>query len=273
VNQPLASPSSRSKLLWHQEDCQSSEEFDAQPKLGDERYEVVASAESPRSRCASPFRSRASTCCSTPRERDEEAYAGEEAALQAPVAVYRGSGPDARLYELSDAEGRRRSDTVRSFAWLLGGLVHSRREEEAAWNDFDAQGSDAFTCFNSMAPPELSLAEYLERLAKYFGCSDECFVFASVYLGRLMFLHPESFEITPFNAHKLAMMSVICAAKFWDDDVYDTKHYAYVGGIEPQELKALEARFLTLLGWSLNASPLEYDFHQERLSKLRGAAS
>jgi len=102
------------------------------------------------------------------------------------------------------------------------------------------------THFHSVRPPQLTIHEYLMRIAKYFQCSNECFVLCLVYIDRIVKLHPE-FTICNLNIHRLLVTSVMLAAKFFDDIYYSNAYYAKVGGIRIKEVNALETQLQPLM--------------------------
>lgn len=120
------------------------------------------------------------------------------------------------------------------------------------------------TRFHAVRAPLLSIHEYIQRIATYFRCSDECFVLALVYIDRIMKLHPE-FTICNLNIHRLLVTSVMLSAKFFDDVYYSNAYYARVGGVRTLELNALEVLFLRLIKWRLHVLPMEYELYRRHV--------
>jgi hypothetical protein len=114
------------------------------------------------------------------------------------------------------------------------------------------------TGFHAVRAPQLSLHAYLDRIATYFLCSDECLVLSLVYIDRIMKLHPE-FIVNTLSIHRLLATSITVAAKFFDDDFFANSYYSRVAGVKVQELNALEAKFLYLIEWRLHVPPEEFD--------------
>jgi len=117
------------------------------------------------------------------------------------------------------------------------------------------------TIFHSQVAPRMSISNYLTRIHKYFGCSDECFVMALIYIDRLVKLHP-AITVSTLSCHRLLITAVMLAAKFHDDLYYSNAHYAKVGGISLNEMGTLEHRFLNLLCWKLYVPPEEYESYR-----------
>jgi len=126
------------------------------------------------------------------------------------------------------------------------------------------------TRFHAVRAPQLSIHDYLTRIATYFQCSHECFVLGLVYIDRIVKIHPE-FTICSLNIHRLLVTSVMLGAKFFDDVYYSNSYYAKVGGVRTQELNALEALFLRLIEWRLHVLPTEYEQYRNHvLTAVRG---
>lgn len=120
------------------------------------------------------------------------------------------------------------------------------------------------TNFHSVRAPPLGIQDYLQRIAKYFQCSNECFVFSLIYIDRIVKLHPD-FKICDLNIHRLLVTSVMLAVKFFDDIYYSNAYYAKVGGVRTTEVNKLEAQFLRLIDWRLHVTPQEYDHYRNHV--------
>eukprot|EP00747_Dinoflagellata_sp_TGD_P211924 gnl/TRDRNA2_/TRDRNA2_85090_c0_seq1.p1 gnl/TRDRNA2_/TRDRNA2_85090_c0~~gnl/TRDRNA2_/TRDRNA2_85090_c0_seq1.p1 ORF type:complete len:203 (+),score=33.50 gnl/TRDRNA2_/TRDRNA2_85090_c0_seq1:99-707(+) len=129
------------------------------------------------------------------------------------------------------------------------------------------------TRFHAIRAPQLSIHDYLLRIAKYFQCSHECFVLCLVYIDRIVKLHPE-FTISNLNIHRLLVTSVMLAVKFFDDVYYSNSYYARVGGLQTKEVNSLEAHFLRLIEWKLHVLPQEYEQYRNQVNiAISGASS
>lgn len=61
--------------------------------------------------------------------------------------------------------------------------------------------------------------------------------------------------------------SLVLASKMYDDDFYQNKYYAQVGGLGVQEFNELEVQFLFLLDFKLSVDPDTYEKYSSELSK------
>lgn len=120
------------------------------------------------------------------------------------------------------------------------------------------------TRFHAIKAPDISIKDYLERIQKYFGCSNECFVLSLVYIDRIVKLHDE-FTVSILNIHRLLITSVMLAAKFFDDVYYSNAFYVRVGGVRTKELNLLEWQFLALVDYHLFVAPREYDQYRKNV--------
>ena len=122
------------------------------------------------------------------------------------------------------------------------------------------------TIFDSKTVARISIHDYLQRLYKYFDCSDSCYIISFIYIDRIISLNP-GFMITRLNIHKLILISLILAVKYNDDQYGDNSYYSKVGGIIDQELNELENGMLDLLQFNLFIDVNEY-FQYLRKIKL-----
>ncbi|CAM9420010.1 unnamed protein product, partial [Ectocarpus sp. 12 AP-2014] len=123
----------------------------------------------------------------------------------------------------------------------------------------------AVTKFHALRPPGIGVAEYLDRILKYSSCSNECFVLGLIYMDR--FIQRNDFALTALNVHRVAITSVMVAAKFFDDQYYNNAYYAKVGGVPCVEMNSLEIEFLFGLDFNLAVTSEEYRNYRERLGE------
>ncbi|KAF4655900.1 mitochondrial peripheral inner membrane protein, partial [Perkinsus chesapeaki] len=158
--------------------------------------------------------------------------------------------------------------------------------------------------YHSVTVPNISVSDYLSRLARFFNCSGECFVIALIYLDRAVKESTrttiddyddnltnagscweettgaaaaqsqkqqptnQSFNITRLNIHRLLLTALTLAAKYYDDCYYANKRYAEVGGVSTRELNSLEASFLDMIHYRLFVAPEEYSAYKEQVENV-----
>mmetsp|Transcript_25583 Transcript_25583/g.21925 ORF Transcript_25583/g.21925 Transcript_25583/m.21925 type:complete len:127 (+) Transcript_25583:72-452(+) len=92
-----------------------------------------------------------------------------------------------------------------------------------------------FFRFHCVKRPGIEIGDYIRRLAKHFGCSDEVFVLCLIYIDRAI-KRDDTFAVSALNVHRLVLTALTIAAKFHDDIYYSNAFYARVGGVSVSEL-------------------------------------
>ncbi|KAK9171641.1 hypothetical protein cmbei_7003780 [Cryptosporidium meleagridis] len=122
------------------------------------------------------------------------------------------------------------------------------------------------TPFHSVCIPPIPIRAYLIRLAQNFGCSNECFVLAIIYVGRII-KYNKNFTITLLNVHRVIVTALILATKFFDDIYYSNAFYAKISGVGTPELNSLEIHFLRLVRFQLFVTEHEYEIYKRCILK------
>ena len=52
--------------------------------------------------------------------------------------------------------------------------------------------------FSTTEPPKISISKYLERIYKFFQCSEQCYLLAIIYIERIS----KFVEVNEFNIHR-----------------------------------------------------------------------
>jgi hypothetical protein len=147
---------------------------------------------------------------------------------------------------------------------LLAGLVklvEAMTVRHDPWDD-----SAKPTCFDCVGSPKISLSDFAHRIQKYFAFTDECIVLIALYIERVVQSCPH-FKLTHVTSHKLLLATAAIAAKFHDDEYYDNKFFAKVGGVTTKRLNGMEAELLRMLDWRLYVERSDFD---RCLSKMIG---
>ncbi|KAL8450485.1 hypothetical protein Emag_003175 [Eimeria magna] len=113
-------------------------------------------------------------------------------------------------------------------------------------------------CFLSASEPMITVSDYVERLARFFQCSRECFILALIYIDRLLQSNKHVW-LCPLNVHRLVVTALMVAVKFADDTFYSNAYYAKVGGLPVKEINYLEATLLRMLRFRLHVLPCEFE--------------
>jgi hypothetical protein len=83
------------------------------------------------------------------------------------------------------------------------------------------------TRFHAKFIPKVSIVSYLNRIQRYTSCGNECLLACVVYLERLVKSN-KVFMLSNYNVHRLLIVSVMVASKFFSDIFYTNVHYAKV---------------------------------------------
>eukprot|EP00331_Platyophrya_macrostoma_P024735 CAMPEP_0176439402 /NCGR_PEP_ID=MMETSP0127-20121128/19918_1 /TAXON_ID=938130 /ORGANISM="Platyophrya macrostoma, Strain WH" /LENGTH=152 /DNA_ID=CAMNT_0017823657 /DNA_START=179 /DNA_END=637 /DNA_ORIENTATION=+ len=97
--------------------------------------------------------------------------------------------------------------------------------------------------FHAKKVPAISLLSYLQRFGQFSGCSDSCFIISLILIDRVAEADSD-FELDALNVHRIALLSLVAAAKYQDDVYLKNKGYAEIGGVKTEDLNRLEKEFL-----------------------------
>jgi len=120
------------------------------------------------------------------------------------------------------------------------------------------------TRFHALRAPQITIKFYLERIAKYSNCSEECFILALIYIDRLIQKNG-TFLVNSLNVHRLLITSIMVGVKFFDDQYFNNAFYGKLGGISCKEINLLETEFLFLINFNVHVETDVYNTYNERL--------
>jgi len=131
-------------------------------------------------------------------------------------------------------------------------------------NDRFIKNITPVTRFHALRPPQITIKFYLQRIAKYSSCSEECFILALIYIDRLIRRNGK-FLVNSLNVHRLVITSVMLGAKFFDDQYFNNKYFGKVGGVSGREMNLLEIEFLFMINFDLFVKIDLYKMYNKRL--------
>lgn len=114
-----------------------------------------------------------------------------------------------------------------------------------------------FLAFRGEQIPQISLSSYVFRIMKYSKASAESLILGLTYFGRMMAKYPEM-AVNLFCIHRFLLVSLMLAAKYYDDRTSNNTLYAMAGGIKLAEINRLETIYLELIDYGLYVSEEEY---------------
>jgi hypothetical protein len=137
------------------------------------------------------------------------------------------------------------SDSVSKLLETMATQFHSQLS-----NDTNQAGYK-ITILDSNNIPDISIRDYLYRVASMSKCIYRDVIVALVYADKLINLEVIS-GISFYNIHRLMAICLMISAKFFDDTHYSNKFWAQISGLSLQELNSIETQFLEALGYDLN---------------------
>ncbi|KAK9701001.1 cyclin-like protein interacting with PHO85 [Basidiobolus ranarum] len=127
----------------------------------------------------------------------------------------------------------------------------------------------AYTPFHARGIPSIDIQAYLTRILKYCSCSNDCLIAIVVYFERLVNqgegLAGRQFALDSYNIHRLVIVAIMVATKFFSDVFYTNVRYSKVGGLSVSELNFLEMQFLTLHDFNIHVSSDELQYFADCL--------
>jgi len=122
----------------------------------------------------------------------------------------------------------------------------------------------AVTRFHTLRAPHITVKDYLNRIAKYSSCSEECFILALIYIDRLI-KYNGNFLVNSLNVHRLMITSIMLAAKFFDDQYFNNAYFGKVGGVSCKEINLLEIEFVFMINFNLYVETEMFETYNKRL--------
>jgi hypothetical protein len=133
----------------------------------------------------------------------------------------------------------------------------------------------ALSRFHTERIPSIGIADYLNHIALYGEASEEVLVMSCIHISRIHHanqvalslvaqgadpnsLVPKPFLLNALSIHRLLLLSILCSAKFFDDEHFNNHFYAKIGGITLPELNVLEIEFLALIAFDLHIPSAVY---------------
>mmetsp|Transcript_12808 Transcript_12808/g.21880 ORF Transcript_12808/g.21880 Transcript_12808/m.21880 type:complete len:176 (+) Transcript_12808:29-556(+) len=127
------------------------------------------------------------------------------------------------------------------------------------------QGNN-WTPFHAASIPTVGIQQYLCRFLQYARANEEQLVSSLIYLER--FLENSESSLDVLSVHRLALIALVTACKYTNDNPYNNSFYARIGGLPVPELNSLELVFLSSLQFELYIHPKTYQQSYDRLVGL-----
>lgn len=129
--------------------------------------------------------------------------------------------------------------------------------------NISALDESTLTRFHSRSPPQISIFDYLSRLAKYSMLNNSVLI-SSVYYIDLLSTNYSAFALNSLTVHRFLLTATTVASKALCDSFCSNNHYAKVGGVNIIEFNMLEVEFLTRVQYRVVPRDFNYDNYRER---------
>lgn len=133
-------------------------------------------------------------------------------------------------------------------------LISSMLKKLIQINDKMSLGQGQQTRFHSRTAPQVSVYNYLQRLATHAKLPSAILLSMVYYMDRLCMLYP-AFTVSSLTIHRFLVVSATVASKGLSDSFWTNKTYARIGGISTMELGMLELEFLFRMEWKIVPKP------------------
>jgi len=131
-------------------------------------------------------------------------------------------------------------------------------------NDQFIMNNTPVTRFHALQATQITIKFYLQRIAKYSSCSEECFVLALIYIDRIIRKN-SNFRVNSLNVHRLMITSIMLGAKYSYNHYFNNAYFGKIGGVSLKEMNLLEIEFLFMINFNLYVETSMYETYNERL--------
>lgn len=160
-----------------------------------------------------------------------------------------------------------RLELITIISRMLSSIV--KANDELTVIDVKYLSNENLTRFHSRSPPQISIYNYLLRLAHYSSL-ENCVLIATVYYIDLLTKMYPSFALNSLTVHRFLLTATTIASKALCDSFCSNQHYAKVGGVNIIELNLLEVEFLEWVNYRVVPRDFNYDPLCERRSSAGG---
>ena len=120
-----------------------------------------------------------------------------------------------------------------------------------------------YSMFNVPEHINISFIDYVTLIINNFKCNFVCYIYALIYMDRIF--NKCNIYLNKINMYKIFSISLLCAHKYIDDDVYSNKYYSIISLIKLSEINKLEKIYLNKINYDLY---VKNDVFYEYVSKM-----
>ena len=125
--------------------------------------------------------------------------------------------------------------------------------------------------YTSLYVPEISLSKYIDRICRYASLHEDALICALIYIDR--YLLASRVDLTAHEIHRLFLIAAVSASKFLNDDFFENRYYAEIGGISINEFNFLEIDFMETINYSLYVDKDLYSRYSRAVCSYRNMRS
>lgn len=105
--------------------------------------------------------------------------------------------------------------------------------------------------FYNNTVPNITINKYLIRINKYIIPSYTLYIILPYILDKIMLKEEYNIKINKNNIHYILITSFLLISKYYEDNVYNNKYYADIGGLTLEKLNKYEILLLEILDYDL----------------------
>ncbi|GAA5822367.1 hypothetical protein JCM11251_006315 [Rhodosporidiobolus azoricus] len=132
-------------------------------------------------------------------------------------------------------------------------LISSMLDRLIEHNDRIPLTPNSLTRFHSRAPPNISVKDYLVRIARYTNVEPCCLLILLPYVDKVC-ARLNTFTVSSLTVHRFIIAAISVGSKALSDAFCTNGRYARVGGVSIVEMNLLEKEFCEALDWRLTTS-------------------
>lgn len=149
---------------------------------------------------------------------------------------------------------------VHSISMTLMQLITDNKAKRHYNEKLKQQAKQIYT---SRKLPEISVNDYIVRIAKYMKIEDSTLILALIYIDRIT--RKRKIFVNEYNVYRLFFMSVVVATKYNEDKHYSNTYYAKIGGVELEQLNQMECEFVMGINFDLFVEAKVFDKYETSL--------
>ena len=109
------------------------------------------------------------------------------------------------------------------------------------------------------------LEKFIKEFASKFQFNENLLILSLMNIDKIL---ENNFIITERNIKNLFLVSMIETQKFYEDESFNNRFYAFFAGITPNQLLQMEIKFFEMMDYNLFVSEKKFYNYKERMIRL-----